>query len=99
MKDACEATSNEYEIENLQQENDRLQQEIQMLKQGHAELEAKLKFFEEQLRLLRHRQFGASSEQIPEQSTCSTRLNLRPSPMQRNPPMKKWSFANARSPM
>lgn len=67
MKDACEATSNGSEIENLQQENDRLHHENQMLKQSQAELEAKLKFFEEQLRLLRHRQFGSSSEQVPEQ--------------------------------
>ncbi len=67
MKDACGATSNGTEIEDLQQENDRLQHEIQMLKQSQAELEAKLKFFEDQLRLSRQRQFGTSSEQMPEQ--------------------------------
>ena len=50
---------------------DKLQEENLLLKQQIAELSTKVKWFEEQFRLNRHRQFGASSEQTP-----ATQINL-----------------------
>lgn len=46
-----------------------MQEKIQLLEQKNAELNAKLKWYEEQLKLQRQRQFGASSEKTdyPEQ--------------------------------
>ena len=48
---------------------EKLQTEIEILKQEKAELEAKLKWFEEQFRLHQHKLFGRSSEktEVPEQ--------------------------------
>lgn len=50
---------------------DKLQEENLLLKQQIAELSTKVKWFEEQFHLNRHRQFGASSEQTP-----ATQINL-----------------------
>lgn len=44
---------------------DELTSEIEILRADKAKLEALVKYYEEQLRLSKHRQFGASSEQTP----------------------------------
>lgn len=49
----------------LEQQNALLEQQNAALLQQVAELTAKVRWFEEQFRLARHRQFGASSERTP----------------------------------
>lgn len=48
-----------------QERYERLEQEYTKLQQLVAELTARLKWYEEQFRLARHRQFGAASERTP----------------------------------
>ncbi len=52
-------------IEKLQEENLLLKQQNELQQQQIAELSTKVKWFEEQFRLNRHRLFGRSSEQTP----------------------------------
>ena len=51
-------------IEKLQEENETLNQKNSLLEQQKAELELKLKWFEEQYNLHQHKLFGRSSEQM-----------------------------------
>ena len=54
--------------ENLSKKLTALEQEVQVLKQQNAEMDAKIKWYEEQYRLSAQRQFGSSSEKtMPEQ--------------------------------
>ena len=59
---------------------EKLQTEIEILKQEKAELEAKLKWFEEQFGCISI-SFGRSSEktEVPEQLNLSARRNQKPS--------------------
>lgn len=57
--------------DNLAQINEQLNDKILCLEQQNAELDAKLKWYEEQFRLSRQKQFGASSEK-----TSDEQLNL-----------------------
>ena len=54
-----------------------------------AELEALVNYYEGQLRLAKHRQFGSSSEkgEVPEQLGCLTRLKT---PLTRNCRNRSW---------
>lgn len=57
------------QVAQFQQDNERLQEENDLLSHNYAQVLEKLAFFEEQLRLLKHQHFGRSSEKTsPEQA-------------------------------
>lgn len=70
-----------------------LRQQVQLLKQQNAELTAKLRWFEEQFHLARHRQFGASSERtLPEQSLLFNEAEAEASPMAAEPTLETITY-------
>jgi hypothetical protein len=68
-------------IDTLQKYCTHQKEQIIQLEQQNAELNAKVRWFEEQFRLNRHRQFGASSEQTtPEQQQLFNEAEVEAKP-------------------
>jgi transposase len=73
---------------------EKLQTEIEILKQEKAELEAKLKWFEEQFRLHQHKLFGRSSEktEVPEQLNLFNEAESEAKPAVPEPTLEEITY-------
>jgi transposase len=72
---------------------DELKNEIERLRKENAELQAKLKWLEEQVRLGRHRQFGASSERTdPNQLQLFNETEATANPLFAEPTIEKITY-------
>lgn len=70
-----------------------LEQEVQVLKQQNAELDAKIKWYEEQYRLSAQRQFGSSSEKtIPEQISLFNEAEDSADPAKEEPTLESVTY-------
>ncbi len=67
MEDSCAATTIEERFAILEQENALLRQQNARLENQNADLTTQVNWFMEQFKLLRHKQFGPSSEHTPQE--------------------------------
>ena len=79
--------------ENLSKKLTALEQEVQILKQQNAELDAKIKWYEEQYRLSAQRQFGSSSEKtMPEQISLFNEAEDSADPAKEEPTLESVTY-------
>lgn len=80
-------------VENLSKKLTALEKEVQVLKQHNAELDAKVKWYEEQYRLSAQRQFGSSSEKtIPQQISLFNEAEDSADPKKEEPTIESVTY-------